>query len=415
MRVADLVRLSLRQLSKNKLRSGLTVLGVVIGIAAVTVMVSIGQGGQALIQNEFRNLGSNVLIVFPTWQESTTGARDTRAQTLTGEDAKAIVEECPAVLAASPMVGAGGGQVIGGIGNWKPEYMQGVGPDFPIVRNFRIADGEFFTDRDVAGANKVCVVGHTIQRKLFPGQSAVGQQLRVKNIPFIIIGVFEPKGADLGGRDQDDFVVMPYTTARKRLQGSPFAGVDLIFLSARSEAQSEEAEAQVTALLSERHKIAPGARKDFDINNTVEISRIMNIITGSMTAMLSAIAAISLIVGGVGIMNIMLVSVTERTREIGIRMALGARPRDILRQFLIEAVVLSAIGGLIGILLGVAGAAGVTWIINQVLPSAKWPFVVSLPAAMVALAFAAAVGMFFGFYPARRASKLDPIEALRFE
>lgn len=415
MKVVDLVVLSLRQLAKNKMRSLLTVLGIVIGIAAVTVMVSIGQGGQALIQNEFRNLGSNVLVVFPTWREGPSGAREGRYQTLTGEDAKAIAEECPAVLAASPMVGVGSVQVVGGNINYRPEMVQGVGPDYLIIRNNRVATGEFITDRDVAGANKVCVIGKTLQRKLFPGQDPVGQTLRIKNIPFTVIGVLDEKGADLGGRDQDDILLMPYTTARKRIQGSQFANVDLIFLSARSEAQSTVAEKEVSSLLAERHKIPPGGKNDFDINNTVEIARIMNIITGGMTAMLSSIAAISLLVGGVGIMNIMLVSVTERTKEIGLRMALGARPRDILRQFLIEAVVLSAVGGLIGLALGVVGAYGVTAIINSVLPSSNWPFVVSITAALVALAFAAAVGMFFGFYPALRASRLDPIEALRFE
>jgi putative ABC transport system permease protein len=414
VRVADLVVLSLRQLAKNKMRSGLTVLGVVIGIAAVTVMVSIGKGGQALIQNEFKNLGSNVIIIFPARKESAGGVREGPVQTLTPDDARAIGEECPSVKAVSPLVGAAG-QVVGGNVNWKPAQMQGVGPDYLEVRNWTIAGGEFFADRDVAAANKVCVIGDTLHRRLFPGQDPIGQQVRIKNIPFTVVGVLGKKGADLVGNDQDDILLMPYSTARKRLQGSQFSNVDVIMLSARSEAQSQQAVKEVTALLSERHKIPPGGKDDFQVENTVEIARVFNIITGSMTAMLSAIAAISLLVGGVGIMNIMLVSVTERTKEIGIRMALGARPRDILRQFLIESVVLSAVGGMIGIALGVTGAVGVTWIINQVLPSANWPLVVSIPAALVALGFAAGVGVFFGFYPALRASRLDPIEALRFE
>ncbi len=414
MKVADLVVLSLRQLAKNKMRSLLTVLGIVIGIAAVTVMVSIGQGGGDLIRNEFKNFGANVILVFPARKESAGGVREGPVQTLTAADAQAILDECPAVKAVTPFVGAAG-QIVGGNANWKPAQMQGVGPLYTEVRNWRVESGEFFTDRDIAAANKVCVVGNTIQRKLFPGQDPVGQQVRIKNIPFTIVGVLAKKGADLVGNDQDDIVLMPYTTVRKRLQGSQFSNIDLIMLSARDENQSDDAVKEVTDLLTERHKIPPGRPSDFQIENTVEVARVFNIITGSLTAMLSAIAAISLLVGGVGIMNIMLVSVTERTKEIGIRMALGARPRDILRQFLIESVVLSAVGGIIGIALGVTGAAGVTWIINAFLPSANWPLVVSIPAALVALVFAAMVGVFFGFYPARRASKLDPIEALRFE
>ena len=381
MKVADLAVLSLRQLAKNKLRSLLTVLGIVIGIAAVTVMVSIGQGGQALIQGEFRNLGSNVLIVFPTWKESPSGTREGRAQSLTGEDSKAIAEECPSVRASSPLVGASG-QVVGGGTNWKPEMMQGVGPDFPIIRNMRIASGEFFTDRDVAAANKVCVIGQTVARKLFPGQDPVGEQIRIKNIPFTVIGVLEPKGADLGGRDQDDNLLMPYTTGANGFR-APSSPMSTSFSCRHDRRPSQQRRKRRFAPCSRTGtRFHRAARNDFEINNTVEIARVMNIITGGMTAMLSAIAAISLLVGGVGIMNIMLVSVTERTKEIGIRMAVGARPRDILRQFLIESMVLSAVGGLIGIGLGVAGAAGVTAIINAFLPSANWPLVVSIPAAL---------------------------------
>lgn len=414
MRFLDLLVLSLRTLAKNKLRSGLTVLGVVIGIAAVTVMVSIGQGASAMIQNEFATLGSNVIIVFPQRKSGAGGVRETPAQNLTAADATAIADECPAVRAVSPLVGTSA-QVVGGNVNWLPKTVQGVGPDYLDVRNWPIAAGEFLTDRDIASANKICVIGHTLMLKLFPGVDPVGQQVRVKNIPFTVVGVLGKKGADLIGNDQDDILLMPYTTVRKRLQGSQFSNIDVIMISARSERESQKAVNEITALLSERHKIAPGQTKDFQVENTVEIARVMNIITGSMTAMLSAIAAISLLVGGVGIMNIMLVSVTERTREIGIRMALGARPRDILRQFLIESIVLSAVGGAIGIGLGVLGSYGITALINTFLPSAKWPMVISFQAAFLGLAFAAAVGMFFGYYPARRASKLDPIEALRFE
>ena len=414
MDLYDLVLLSLRTLAKNKLRSSLTVLGVVIGIAAVTTMVSVGQGAGQLIRNEFATFGANVLVVFPASQRAG-GVRQGTVATLTAQDAAAVAGECSAVRAVSPIVGAGGSQVIGGDENWQPKQITGVGPDYPLVRNWTMASGEFIGERDVNGASKVCVIGHTVAAHLFPDTDPVGQQLRIKNIPFIVVGVLGRKGANLVGDDQDDVVLMPYTTVRKRLSASAFANIDLMLVSARSEEQTALAEQQIGDLLAQRHHIPPGERPDVDIRSTAEVATVLNGITATMTAMLSAIAAISLVVGGVGIMNIMLVSVTERTREIGLRMALGARPRDILRQFLVESVVLSSLGGVIGIALGVAASAGVTSLINMVLPSGKWPFVLSIPAAVVALLFAAAVGIFFGYYPARRASRLDPIEALRYD
>jgi putative ABC transport system permease protein len=409
----DLLMISLRTLAKNKLRSGLTVLGVVIGIAAVTTMVSLGQGAAQLIQNQFQALGSNVILVLPASSQNN-GVQSGNVPTLTEADARAIAEECPSVLAVSPFIGASG-QVIGGNVNWQPAQMFGVGADYPVVRNWPMAAGEFFSERDVAGAAKVCVLGHTVARQLFPEADPVGQQVRVKNIPFTVVGVLVAKGADMVGQDQDDALLMPYTTVRKRLRSSAFANVDLIFVSARSQALSPRAEQEIGALLSERHHIPPGGKPDFAVSNMAQVAGVFSVIMGGLTTMLAAIAAISLVVGGVGIMNIMLVSVTECTREIGIRMALGARPRDILRQFLVEAVVLSSIGGAIGIALGVAASAGVVVLINAVLPSTKWPFALSIPAAVVALLFAAAVGIFFGYYPARRASRLDPIESLRYD
>jgi putative ABC transport system permease protein len=411
--LVDLVNISLRTLAKNKLRSGLTVLGVVIGIAAVTTMVSIGQGASQRVRDEFQNFGSNVIAVLPA-SSQTGGLRSGAVMTLTDADAHAIAQECPSVLAVSPFIGTTG-QIVGGNVNWKPDQMIGVSPDFLVVRNWPMAVGESFTERDVAAASKVCVIGQTVAAQLFPGTDPVGQQVRIKNIPFTIVGVLTRKGANLGGQDQDNIVLMPYTTVRKRLQTSTFANVDVIMVSARNEFVSRKAEEEMRALLRERHRIPPGELADFEVRNTTEVANIMNTITGVLTAMLATIAAISLVVGGVGIMNIMLVSVTERTREIGIRMALGARPRDILRQFLVEAVVLSSTGGLIGVSLGIGASVGITALIHVFLPSANWPLVISVPATVIALLFAAAVGIFFGYYPARRASRLDPIEALRYD
>jgi putative ABC transport system permease protein len=413
MDLIDLLLISLRTLAKNKLRSGLTILGVVIGIASVTTMVSLGQSANQLIQDQFQTLGSSVIIVLPSASQSG-GVRTGTVVTLTEADAAAVAAECPCVRAISPFIGTSG-QIIGGNVNWQPDQMLGVGADYPVVRNVSTVSGAFFTQRDIAAAAKVCVLGYTVARQLFPDVDPVGQQVRIKNLPFIVQGVLERKGANMVGQDQDNIVLMPYTTVRKRLQNSAFANIDLIFVSAKNDALSSRAEQEIRSLLTERHRIPPGQRPDFEVRNTAEVMGVMTAIIGGLAAMLAGIAAISLVVGGVGIMNIMLVSVTERTREIGIRMALGARPRDILRQFLVESVVLSSVGGAIGIAFGVGAYGGIIALLNVLLPTTKWGFQVSIPAAIIALLFAAAVGIFFGYYPARRASRLDPIEALRYD
>jgi len=413
MTLIDTLRIAIRALLKNKLRASLTVLGVVIGIAAVTTMVSIGQSAGRLVQGQFEALGTNVIVVLPG-SSRRGGVRQSGVPSLTSEDSEAMSRECPAVLASSPIVGAGG-QVIFGNENWSPKEMLGVGDTYLTVRNWRLSAGGFFSPQDIASGNKVCVIGHTLIPKLFQTSNPIGQNVRIKNIPFRVIGVLEKKGVNMVGDDQDDIVLMPHSTVRKRLYGSTFRNVHAIMVSARSPEQMSDASRQIELLLLDRHDITPGSLPDFRVQNTTEIAATLGIITGTMTLMLSAIAGISLLVGGVGIMNIMLVSVTERTREIGIRMALGARGRDILRQFLIEAVVLSSIGGAIGLILGVCASVGTTMLINAYSPAADWPIVISLPAAAVAMLFAAGVGVFFGFYPARRASRLDPIDALRYE
>jgi len=406
-------RIALRALAKNKMRAGLTVLGVVIGIAAVTTMVSIGQSASGLVQGQFQALGINVIVVLPG-SRAQGGVRQALTPTLTAADSDAIARECNSVLASSPLVGAGG-QVIYGNANWSPREMWGVGTDFLLVRNWALRSGSFFTDRDVNSASKVCIVGQTVVAKLFQTSDPVGQTIRIKNIPFRVVGVLEKKGANMVGDDQDNLILMPYTTVRKRLQGSEFDNVNAIMVSARSPDVMSDAEAEINLLLAERHRIHPGEPSDFQVQNTTEIAAVLGIITGTLTVMLSSIAGISLVVGGVGIMNIMLVSVTERTREIGIRMAVGARPRDILRQFLVEAIILSCIGGLIGFVLGVGASVAATMLINNFTSGTKWPIVISMPAALVSFLFAGAVGVFFGYYPARRASRLDPIDSLRYE
>jgi putative ABC transport system permease protein len=378
-------------------------------------MVSIGQSASNLVLGELQGLGTNVIVVFPASHKSR-GVRHGQGTrpTLTADDCRAMIDECDSVLTASPIVGAGG-QIIYRNSNWSPREMVGVGTQYLVVRNWQLRRGGFFSDRDISSAAKVCVIGQTLVEKLFQTTNPIGESIRIRNIPFEVIGVLEEKGANFVGEDQDNVVMAPYTTIRKRLQGSNFANVDVILASARSVGKMAQAQHEITQLLYERHDIKPGDPADFDVQNTTEIAKILGIITGTMTALLASIAGISLLVGGVGIMNIMLVSVTERTREIGIRLAMGARSRDILRQFLVEAILLASIGGAIGFGLGAGASVGATVIINYFSSGSDWPIVISFKAAVFSVFFAGAVGVFFGFYPAWHASRLDPIDALRYE
>lgn len=408
------LRIALRALAKHKMRAGLTVLGVVIGIAAVTTMVSLGQSASGVVQGQLQGLGTNVLVVLPGSSQSR-GVQQSTVNTLKAEDCDAIIKECPAVLAASPMIGVAGEQAIYGNSNCQPKEITGVGVDYLTVRAWSLRAGDYFSRRDVNSGARVCVIGQTLVEKLFQTTNPLDEMIRIKGVSFRVIGVLEAKGANLVGQDQDNIVLLPYTTVQKRLRGSKFAEIHSIMISARDRGRMGEAEDEIRSLLRERHHISPGDKADFRVQNMTEVANVLGIITSTITVMLAAIAGISLLVGGVGIMNIMLVSVTERTKEIGIRMALGARGRDILRQFLVEAVLLASLGGIVGILLGVGASVGITYLINALSSGSDWPVVISLPAAGIALLFAAAVGIFFGFYPARRASRLDPIDALRYE
>ncbi len=407
------IAVAIRALLRNKMRATLTVLGIVIGISAVTTMVSVGTSAGQLLQDQLESIGTNFIVVQPSF-EKRRGVQTGSLPSLTDEDAKAIGRECESVLAYSPLV-FGAKPVVRGNANMQPREMWGVGVDYMRVASWTIDAGGFFTERDERSGSCVCVIGYTIVRELFPADNPIGQQLRIGNVPFTVVGVLGKKGASLTGEDQDNVMLMPYTTVKKRLQGSSFNDVAAILVGARSQDLIDSAKSEILQLLKDRHKIASGQKPDFEVVTSAQLSELFGNITGIMTALLASIAGISLLVGGVGIMNIMLVSVTERTREIGIRMAMGARGRDIMVQFLIESVVLSCFGGLIGLSLGIGASVGITKLINAISPGADWPVIVSVPAGIVAMVFSAVVGLVFGLYPAWRASRLDPIDALRYE
>jgi putative ABC transport system permease protein len=414
MNVGMILRVAVRALAKNKMRAALTVLGIIIGIWAVILLVSISQSAGLMVRQEFKSLGVDLIIVIPRPEKKEGVRQATRsAVNLTAADAEAIGRDCSAVAASSAEVWSDG-QLVVGNQNWNPRDICGVNASYLTVDKWEIAQGAFFTDRELRGASKVCVIGKTVADNLFPAKNPLGKLVRIKNIPFQIIGVLKAKGAFLG-MDRDNVVFAPITTVQKRLSGSVFGNVHVILVSVRSPDRMEEALAEIKGLLRQRHHISGKEGDDFSLINHVKFISVLNTISLVMTLLLGSIASVSLVVGGVGIMNIMLVSVTERTREIGIRMAVGARPRDILRQFLLEAILLSTLGGVLGVLLGLGAAVGVTYALNVYLGGVRWPLTISITSIVVALGFAALVGMFFGYYPARKASRMDPIEALRYE
>jgi putative ABC transport system permease protein len=404
MKFLTILKVGLKAIARNKLRSALTALGIIIGVACVIAMIGVGKGSQAAIQSQISALGTNFLMIFPG-AATQSGARIfTGESTLTEDDVAAVKAECPSVAYVSPMSRAAG-QVVYGNLNWGTS-VQGVGVEWPFIRSWNNSDGAFFGDSEVRAASKVCVLGSTVAASLFGDQSPIGAAVRIKNFPFRVIGVLESKGGSTLGQDQDDTVVAPYTTVMRLLKGKN--KIDMFMASAVSQAAVLEAQAEIESLLRQRHRLLPGQDSDFMIRSQQEIAQTADQTSHTLSLLLASAASISLLVGGIGIMNIMLVSVTERTREIGIRMAIGAKGKDILTQFLVEALTLSIAGGAIGIVLGVGASRFLAW-------KAHWNIALPPESILLAFGFSAAIGVFFGFYPARKASRLDPIEALRYE
>jgi len=403
-------RIALRALKVNRMRSALTMLGIIIGVAAVIAMVGVGTGATARIQQQIQSIGSNLIIVLPG-SISSNGVRlgSGAVASLTQDDAKAIAADCPSVSAVAPTV-RGGVQVVYGNNNWATSA-QGVTPDYMTIRDYTMLSGQFFTTQDVDAAAKTAVLGETVAQNLFGDSAPTGQTVIIKNVPFSVAGVLTPKGQSPTGQDQDDVILLPISTATQKVFGANKANakaVASLMVQAMGPQAMDQAIEEMTALLRERHRILPGVEDDFTIRNLTEVFAAQETSAQVMSILLGAIASVSLIVGGIGIMNIMLVSVTERTREIGLRQAVGAKTRDILLQFLVEAVTLSLLGGIIGIVVGLTASLLISHF-------AQWSTQVSPLSILLAFAFSALVGVFFGYYPARKAALMDPIEALRYE
>jgi len=406
MKLFNLIRIALRALKRNKLRAFLTMLGIIIGVAAVIAMMAIGQGSKQSINASLSSMGSNMITVMPSSNlQGGVRIQGSSFQTLTMNDIDAIKNEVTGIKDVSPMASANG-QAISGSNNW-PTNMQGIDTGYLNIRDLKVKDGILFSESDVASYAKVCLLGKTVVDNLFPdGENPVGKIIRFNKIPFQVIGVLEEKGQSSFGQDQDDIILAPYTTVQKRINASIY--FQSIYVSAASQETSDSAQHQIEQILRKTHRLTADQEDDFQIRTQAELIKTIGSTSSMLTILLTAIASISLLIGGIGIMNIMYVSVTERTKEIGLRMSIGARGIDILMQFLIEAILLSVVGGLIGVAIGISS--------SEIISSAlHWPILISETSIVVSFLVCAFTGVFFGYYPAQKASRLDPIEALRYE